>query len=195
MTVTGKHVFRLPPAASNPRRVSREQLRKLVTEERGEPEEEVVRPLDVWTHGFSANAAIEAVAEFAPMADQPVEAPSTPGRVTDLSNEDLGMLHAQFAAFAEYLEPQVALMEIQAAEDESFLAHITAEIRLVKSGTVADKNAKAINDPKYIEAEQRQLVSTAKAKLLKARFNGYVRITSALSREISRRTGEYSHGG
>lgn len=107
--------------------------------------------------------------------------------VTDLGSRELGMLHARFVAVCQWLDTEVARAEIDAARAEAYMKHVAAEVRLSKSGTVADKDAKTLNDSRFSEAELTSLKADAKAKLLRARLKGYERYASALSREMSRR--------
>ena len=113
--------------------------------------------------------------------------PDMPADVTALSSEDLGMLYARYVAYTEFLETRAALADITSEEDQAYLAHVDAEVRLRKSGTVADKAAKTLQDPRFVEHEMKALQSKAKARLLRARVKGYERCGAALSREMTRR--------
>jgi hypothetical protein len=172
----------------SPRQISKEALLRYA--KTPPPPEEPIPPraLDAWQEGFSRGAAEEFIQEYCSMPSRPEIDPTMPsGSIVDMSNEDIGTLHAQFVSWVEFLEPQLALAEISAAEVEALKEHIQAEVRLRKAGTVADKNAKAINDQAFIEVEMKALTATAKAKLLKARLRGYDRCATALSREMTRR--------
>lgn len=141
----------------------------------------------MWEHGFSVDAATEHAERHARMPPRPGSDPDMPDDITRISGDQLGTLHAQFVAMADYLEGQVGLADIAAAEEEAYLEHVKAAIRLRKSGTVADKDAKTLNDETFIEAEMSTLRASARAKLLKARLRGYDKCAAALSREITRR--------
>lgn len=145
---------------------------------------------DRWKGGFSVREAQDVLEEvgLGPVPC-PDTAPVMPPDIAVISSEELGTLHGLFVAFYEYLEEKVALLETDAAEKESYLEHVRAEVRLGKAGTVADKDAKTLNDPRVIEAEQDYLVAAGKARLLKARLRGYDKCAAALSREMSRRQG------
>lgn len=183
MSVT--RVFRLPRLINNdPRSVSR-TLQAVVA-----------RPLDSWVPGFMRRAAEEHAAALGfVLPERPASDPAMPTDITSIDNTELGYLHAAFVAYLEWLEPQLALVEVDADETEAYLEHVKAEIRLKKSGTIADKDAKTINDPVYLEQEQSFLVSKAKAKLLRARVKGYERCAAALSREMTRRQPDQRYTG
>jgi hypothetical protein len=117
--------------------------------------------------------------------------PVMPSDVTRITNDELGKLHGEFVLMCEWLDWIVAEADLRSASHESYLGHIKAEIRLKKSGTVADKDSKTLNDKKYIEEELKALTLNAKSKLLRARLRGYERCASALSREMTRRTPEH----
>lgn len=169
--------FKMPQTLLTPRQVSKKRL-----------EEQKPRPLDSWHPGFCKGAAEETLELLElPPVTRPGEDPEMPPDVVRLSNETLGTLHAQFVGFYAYLDEQRALAEVEADEEEAYFGHVAAEIHLKKSGTVPDKKAKVLADKSYIEAEQRVLVAKARAKILKARVNGYDRCASALSREMTRR--------
>lgn len=133
-----------------------------------------------------ARRAVEALG--VPVAWQPdEEAPRLPRDITAISSEDLGYLHGSFSAYTAYLADQTALAETAASRVEAYYELFRAEVRLRKSGTVADKDAKTLADPEVQTLEQELLVAQAKARLLKAKERGYDRQASALSREMTRR--------
>jgi hypothetical protein len=154
----------------------------------GLPIKEEESHLSRWTSGFCTRAAEEGSFEDCPPLSRPDEAPELPSDISTVQGDELGSLHARFAAYAAYLEEPVAQADLDADEREALLEHVQAKVRLTKSGTVADKNAKALNSEEYIEAEMAALSARAKAKLLKARLRGYDKITAGLSREITRRS-------
>lgn len=162
---------------------------KLVREApKAKPEDVYEDPLKDWQPGFSKQAALDHLEEIGgSIPERPDTDPNMPDDVTMLPGEALGVLHAQFVAYTEWMETQVALAEIEAAEAASYQEHVEAEIRLRKAGTVKDKDSKTKNDLRYINAEQAAMMAEAKAKLLKARTKGYERCAAALSREMSRR--------
>lgn len=141
-----------------------------------------------WTPGFSTKTALDHLDELnVSLAERPDADPVMPQDITSISGEELGRLMAQFIAFGEFLNAQVALAEIAAEEDETSKDLLEAEIRLRKAGTVADKTAKVRTDAEYIEQQQRCLNSKAKAKLLRAMSRRYEKCASGLSREQTRR--------
>lgn len=172
--------------STDPRHVARAARIKLAP--KAAPEEPLQDPLADWHPGFSTRTATDHLEEIGcTMPDRPADDPQMPEDVTVMGSEYLGMLYARYVAYTEWLESHVALAEIDADEQESYLGHVEAEIRLRKAGTVADKGAKTKNDVRYIAAEQASLAAKAKAKLLKARYKGYERCAAALSREMTRR--------
>lgn len=182
--------FRLPPkplAPVNPRRLS---ARVLKLAPKAAPQEPETRALDMWEPDFAGREALDALAALGcTLPDRPCEDPDMPADVTMLSNEQLGLLHGQFSAFAVYLGSQLGLAVVAASEQKAYLAHISAEIRLRKAGTVKDKDSKTLNDARFIESEMELLRREAKVELLKARMFGYRDFKETLSREISRRQG------
>lgn len=144
---------------------------------------------DRWESFDPASMAQEAVRALGiPVAMQPGDdAPTLPRDITQVSSEELGYLYGSFVAYTAYLADQTALAEIDAEKDQGYFDHLKAEVRLRKSGTVADKDAKTLNDPEIQELEQQLLVSQAKARLLKARERGFDKKSNALSREMTRR--------
>jgi len=162
---------------------------KLVrTAPKAEPEPELEDPLAGWHPGFARKAAIDHLEDLGgSLPQRPDTDPDMPDDVTDLPSDALGTLHAQFVAYTEWMETEVALAEIDSAEADAYLEHVDAEIRLKKAGTVKDKDAKTKNDLRFINTEQAKIIAEAKAKLLKARTKGYERCASALSREMTRR--------
>jgi hypothetical protein len=183
-------VFKLPRRTllkNNPRAVAKQILRE--APKTPFEEDNTTRPLDAWDQGFAQRAAVDYFeTENIRLPGQPSADPDMPSDVTELSSQELGTLYAQFVAYTEFLESKAALAEITSEEDAAYHLHIEAEVRLSKSGTVQDKAAKTLQDPKYIESEIRAISSKAKAKLLRARAKGYERCGNALSREMTRRT-------
>ena len=185
-TVVKKFVLPRLSLTNDPRRVS-----KLVrTQAKAQPDEERPDPLGGWREGFSREAATDYLAELGAEApERPTIEPRMPEDVTLLPSDSLGALHGQFVAYTEWIEVELALAEVSVVEAEAYLDHVEAEIRLVKAGTVKDKDMKTRNDPRFIAAEQTKIIAEAKAKILKARTKGYERCANALSREMTRRTG------
>ena len=146
------------------------------------------RALDMWEEGFSRKAAEAALGKlgFRPLGKPSIAEPRMVDPTT-LGSHELGALYSAFVAWTEYLEGAWALAEIDAAEAEAYYDRVEAEVRLRKSGTVADKKAKSLNDPTSIEKQMRALTLRAVATLLKARFKGCERTAGGLSREMTRR--------
>lgn len=113
--------------------------------------------------------------------------PGMPEDVTKLLSHQLGELHGKFASFEAWLLERLALAETDADTADVWLEQVQAQTRLAKSGTVADKNAKAATSPLVMKAKQDLLFLQARAKLLKARVRGFEKLTAALSREMTRR--------
>lgn len=147
--------------------------------------------LEGWNRGFSKTEAIDYIDELGATLPTRPDDPNMPADITILTSDELGRLHAQFVAYTGWIEVELSLVEVISDEEEAFLEHVEAEVLLRKAGTVKDKTSKAINDPKYVEAEKVALIAKAKAKLLKARVKGYERCVSCLSREMSRRIADW----
>jgi len=160
-------------------------------DERSSEGEEPEIGLGIWLD--TTDAAIREVMRsgvFEPVKPEGIK-PDMPVDVTRLTSEQLGMLYAQMVAMCEWMDWKVVCAEMVAANQEAYLSHVRAEIRLGKSGTVKDKDSKTECDPVFLREELKSLTLTAKAKLLRARLRGYERNAAALSREMSRR--EPSH--
>ena len=170
-----------------PRKLS---LQKLKRKPPRYVDDEVYSALDEWEERPSegAVAATELAAPHRPTND-----PRMSDDVTKISSRDLGTLHARFVAMCEWLDWEVAKAVIDSASQDAFAKHVLAEVRLRKSGTVADKDAKALKDERYIKEEIECVRRNARAKLLRARLSGYERCAAALSREISRRDLDQRH--
>lgn len=152
------------------------------------PPEEDPSGLELWTPGFSSEAAVVIYDELGIRSpERPLVDPCLPASLPAMAHDDIGELYGQFVAFTGWIESEVALAETRADETESYFDHVTAEVRLRKAGTVADKDAKTRNDKRVMEAEQAALIAKAKAKLLKTRYKDYERCSAALSREMTRR--------
>jgi hypothetical protein len=176
-----KTLFKKPPVRASP------TFAKPIPKKRKKEQEEA-SPLDKWKQGFSVKAAMEAAEHDCPPLACPSEAPLMPDDISHVGADELGELFGRFSAYAAFLEEAVALADIDAGEKEAYLEHIQAKVRLTKSGTVQDKNAKALNSEEYIHCEMESFKAGAKAKLLKARLRGYDKCAAALSREITRRS-------
>jgi hypothetical protein len=146
--------------------------------------------LDGWHRGFSSHAAVDHLEAIGASLPSKPEDPDLPADITVVTSEELGRLYGQFVGYTGWLETELSLAEMAADEEQAFLEHKEAEIRLRKAGTVSDKTAKTKNDEFYIQAEQAALMAQAKAKLLKVRVRSYERCCGALSREMTRRLGD-----
>jgi hypothetical protein len=174
-----------PTLSSDPRVAARVARIRLAP--KAAPEGPLEDPLADWRPGFSTRTATDHLEDIGcTMPGRPND-PHMPQDVTVMASQHLGMIYAQYVAYTEWLESHVALAEIDADEQVSYLEHVEAEIRLRKAGTVKDKDSKTKNDLRYIAQEQVMLCAQAKAKLLKARYKGYERCANALSREMTRR--------
>jgi len=163
--------------------------------QRGRKSKTPERPLDQWFDATDEGLIdLEGLGVTCP--GQPVQSgggeirPMMPDDISRISNPDLGKLHGQFVMMCEWLDWTVAEADLRNVTQESYLDHIKAEIRLTKSGTIADKDSKTLNDKRYIDEELKSLTLNAKSKLLRARLRGYERCAAALSREMTRRTPE-----
>lgn len=121
-----------------------------------------------------------------PDSGKPVN-PEMPADITLLDTSAVSHLMGQMSLVSAHLEEHLALAESAAANSEARLKHLTAEVLLTKSGTVADKNSKALVDPGVVRLQREVLLLQAKARLLRARLRGYEKMAGALSRELSRR--------
>lgn len=178
-----QQVFKLPRRLVHPRRLGSSKSHM--------PEEVLPpAPLEGWKQGFSREAAQSYYEDELglQLPSKPEYDVAMPDDLSAIGSMELGTLHAQYVAYVQWLESALAVIEITAREDASYLEHVAADIRLRKSGTVPDKQAKTLKDQRYVDAEQTALISSAKAKLLKARVNGYERLAAALSREMTRRS-------
>lgn len=177
-----KTLFKKPPVRASP------TFAKPILKPRKKEEQEEEIPLDKWKQGFSVKAAMEAAEHDCPPLACPDSAPEMPADISKIAGDDLGELFGQFSAWSAYLEEAVSLADIESEEKSAYLEHVQAKVRLTKSGTVQDKNAKALNSEEYIFHEMEAYKAVAKAKLLKARMRGYDKFVAALSREITRRS-------
>lgn len=180
--------FRVPKSLLSPRLIAKKERLALKALEAEQELEDLASFGDFWDESMGRQAAEGECARLrVPMAHHPGFDPEMPNDVTLLHSAALGKLYAHFVAYTTFLEAEVALLEVDADGAEALFEHVSAEIRLRKSGTVKDKDTKTLCDPKFIAAEVRLLQARAKAKLLKARVKGYERCSLALSREMSRR--------
>jgi hypothetical protein len=143
--------------------------------------------LSLWVDRDAAETASQECSAFCKLIDRPRIDPSFPDDITQLTDEELGRLFGRFIAMVDYLEQETAKADVGATSLEARLAHVKAAVRLGKSGTIADRDTKTLNDEAYLAAELPALEAEAKAKLLRARLRGYDKCASALSREMSRR--------
>ena len=148
-----------------------------------------------WNKGRTRQAAADywEAQEF-----EDVERPDVPATVydaVDLSSDDLGRSYMHHVAYLEFLEREVALLDIDSTEADVYEEQTEALVRLGKVGTVKDKDTKTRLDPAYIEAQLDALEKQAKLKLLRARLKSFERRANALSREMTRRQGDLREPG
>lgn len=113
--------------------------------------------------------------------------PQMPEDITEISDVELGRLHGKYNAYLDWLEDQAAYADGVATDQAAYLNRVKAEVRLLKSGTVADKDAKVLTDERVIAAEDALFEAQARKQLLRARVRGCEKCANALSREQTRR--------
>lgn len=118
--------------------------------------------------------------------------PQVPPDITKLNDEQLGKLHSQFAAMMAYVYGQVGLRAVERAIAEQTNIKTRAHVRLVKTGTVADKQAKVETDSRAETSGEMLLVAQSAEGLTQAIFNAYQVGRDLCSRELTRRMNVYS---
>lgn len=145
------------------------------------------------------DAVAELEASGLPIPQQPtIQGQPLPALSTDLtreSNQTLGKLLSEFTAMANYVSYAATVADLTATADEHALEYETARTRLVKTGTVSEKNDKATVDPRVHHAQVKAYESRAVAELTESIRRNYERDLMAISREITRRGNEMRQVG
>jgi len=113
--------------------------------------------------------------------------PILPTDLTRLNDVQLGRLQSEFACMAIYAKLHLAVRAIEHAAAKRAERLAKAKIRLEKSGTVDDKNAKVEVDPRVRAASFISLVREGGEVMTTALLESYVIGREACSREQTRR--------
>jgi hypothetical protein len=128
------------------------------------------------------------------LADQPVEGmPPLPKQPSMITDDQLMELYAQFVRWADYLNGQLALAEIDEnyckgmVEKSEALAILS--VKMAKTDTATALKAARDGDPTVIEKRSEFDQAHAYRKLLGVMFSNSERDAQFLSRELTRRLG------
>lgn len=120
--------------------------------------------------------------------------PVLPPDLTALSDQQLGRLFSQFACMAQYIQLYLARRGVETAVYKSEEKKLRAKVRLEKSGTSPDKDAKAEVDPRVREMGFHYLVAEGAWTMTDAAMNAFLIGRDATSREMTRRISLLQNG-
>jgi hypothetical protein len=122
--------------------------------------------------------------------------PMLPDDVTALNSQDLGRLFYACQIWHSYVSDRATEAAISEREQKAKLAlvkaHVRVDIRTRSAATKDDVDDRYRIDARFIDAETRYLVARAKAELIEAGLSTISKRFTMLSREISRRTGDFA---
>lgn len=113
--------------------------------------------------------------------------PALPSDLTLLTDEKLGRLFSEFACMAQYVTFTLAMRSVEASAKKAREKFTRAKVRMEKTGTVVDKEAKVEVDPRTREAVFDHTVADGTEVLTRAVMEGYLIGRDACSREMTRR--------
>lgn len=113
--------------------------------------------------------------------------PVLPPDLTVLTDEALGRLFSEFALCAQWAQLLLATYAVKTATKKRADKMTRAQVRLEKSGTNQDKEAKVELDPRTSESSYKLLLGEALSSLTDATLQGYLIGRDACSREMTRR--------
>lgn len=113
--------------------------------------------------------------------------PQLPTDLTLVEDEELGRIHSEFACMARYAQLVIAVKAVEAAKVKRGDKVIRARVRLEKSGTNPDKDAKTEIDPRTRQSAVEVLIGEGVESMSKAMLEGYLIGRDACSREQTRR--------
>lgn len=118
--------------------------------------------------------------------------PIIPPDITKLPDQDLGRLQGCFSAWANYLEHELAVAEVDKLEldERDLMTSATTRIQLHGTETAQWRTDSATLDETAARVRQKRLEKKAFVKLLQARLSGCERAIKVLSREQTRRDNE-----
>lgn len=115
--------------------------------------------------------------------------PQLPRDLTALSDIAIGKIHGEFALMAQYATLHLAILGVVAAATKKADKITRAKVRLEKTGTNPDKEAKVEVDPRVRTIGFDVLVGESTCTLTEAALQGYLIGRDAISREMTRRMG------
>lgn len=129
-----------------------------------------------------------------PLADDgtPLD-PKLPNNVTEITSEELGDIHSQFAIMTQYAIQITAIADIERAARARIDKFTRAKTHLFKTGTVQDKAAKVETDPAVQKSSFETLKSDSTHVLTRAMLDSYLTGRDLCSREMTRRMSESSY--
>jgi len=120
-------------------------------------------------------------------ADGTLLEPSLPPDLTILTDTQIGKLFSEFAAMAQWSQMRLAVYNVEQATKKRVEKMTRAKVRLEKSGTNQDKDAKVEIDPRTRAAGYEALLGEAIFTMTDAVLQGYLIGRDACSRELTRR--------
>lgn len=113
--------------------------------------------------------------------------PELPADLTALTDQELGRLHGEFACMAQYIQLRLAQRSVETSVYKSEERKLRAKVRLEKTGTNPDKEAKAEVDPRVRELGFHYLVAEGAQTMTDAAMSAFLIGRDATSREMTRR--------
>jgi len=123
---------------------------------------------------------------------KPKNVPEFPDDLTEVSSQELGMLMTQFTGYVVYTEYLHTMVSIDCKQLGERLDHTGAKVQLSEQvqktfKNVTDRTASVKVDDEYNKGRETLRSLKGKRDLAKSLLNGYERMVTAISREISRR--------
>lgn len=113
--------------------------------------------------------------------------PRLPSDLTVLNDVQLGRLYSEFACMAQYVQLHIAERAVEYSLAKAEDRHVRARVRLTKSGTNGDKEAKTEMDPRAAKTGLRLFKGEAIHSMTEAVMAAYIIGRDATSREMTRR--------
>ena len=124
----------------------------------------------------------------------PAPPPRMPDDITVLSDQQLGQLHAELCAHADYAAGQLALAQesFERAKERKKMVH--DDLFLEKTGTEKEKEAKVTTDRRYVEANAIYLDAQSLYRAIRQIHEQLVRDMAVVSRNVAIRENQIRAG-
>lgn len=137
------------------------------------------------------NAILKKLGIPAPRRPKMRDMPRLEGRISDMTDADLGDKQGEFAVWEAYLEPLIGDADAQTDACKARRDYLMSELKKNATGAQAGRADKARTDSRFVDADAELLAARGVARVIRATFSGQETQRKVCSRYVEVRKMEH----